>query len=285
MPVTSPRGSVTRIPDAPKSRAVVAIRLARVWTYNPGRRIGLPGGFGEVFEGRADDGSVVAVKKIRQVSPGLATGEIKVARRLMEVHPDHVIPILDAGHDAYSGDRYVVMPRAEESLQDRLMREGPLADTEAMAVLQDVLLGLHEMGGIVHGDLKPANVLFHEDRWKLADMGIARIVGEEPPEPAERMFVTEPYAAPEQWRFETATRATDVYAFGCLAYAVLTGAPPFLGPRQDDFCRQHLDETPRPLPASPAVRALVQMCLAKEAASRPSVETALILLDRAWAKS
>jgi serine/threonine protein kinase len=276
---------VTRIPDAHKSPTVVAIRLARVWTYDADRRIGLPGGFGEVFEGRGDDGAAVAVKKIRPVSPGLATGEIKVARRLMQVHPDHVIPILDAGHDVHSGERYLVMPLAEESLQDRLMREGPLADDEAMAVLQDVLLGLHEMSGIVHGDLKPANVLFHEERWKLADMGIARIIGEEPTQPAERMFVTEPYAAPEQWRFETATRATDVYAFGCLAYAVLTGAPPFPGPRQEDFCRQHLDGTPRALPASPPVRALVQMCLAKEAGSRPSVETALILLERAWAKS
>lgn len=271
--------------DTRSSPALVAIRLARVWTYDPAQRIGLPGGFGEVFDGQSDDGSPVAVKKIRPVSPGLATGEIKVARRLMEVHPDHVIPILDAGHDVHSGDRYIVMPRAEESLQDRLTREGPLADDEAMALLQDVLLGLHEMGGIVHGDLKPANVLFHEERWKIADMGIAHIIGEEPPQPAERMFVTEPYAAPEQWRFETPSRATDVYAVGCLAYAVLTGAPPFLGPRQQDFCRQHLHDTPRPLPASAPVRALVQMCLTKDPAFRPSVQTALVLLDRAWAKA
>jgi len=195
-----------------------------------------------------------------------------------------VIPVLDAGKDAETGFNFVVMPLAEESLQDVLDREGPLVDHDAMAVLRDVLLGLQEMKRIVHCDLKPANVLLHEKKWKLADMGIARHVDDAPSALSIRMFVSEGYAAPEQWRFETATHATDVYAFGCLAYAVLTGNPPYLGPSQEEYCVQHLKGTPRTLPASLAIRALVQMCLTKDRASRPSIDTAIVLLERAWGK-
>jgi serine/threonine-protein kinase len=265
-------------------RPRTTIRLSQVWTFNESRRIGTPGGFGEVFEGRGEDGIAVAVKRIRRVTPGLATGEIRIARTLMSRPTDHVIPILDAGKDAESGRNFVVMPRADESLQDLIDRDGPLVDEDAMTVLKDVLAGLQEMKRIVHGDLKPANVLRHEGRWKLADMGIARHVDDAPKALAVRMFVSEAYAAPEQWRFETPTRATDVYGFGCLAYAVLTGSPPFLGPSQEEYCVQHLKGAPRPLPASAAVRALVQMCLTKDRASRPSIDAAIVLLTRAWGK-
>lgn len=265
-------------------RPRTTICLNQTWTFNEAKRIGTPGGFGEVFEGRGEDKTPVAVKRIRRVTPGLATGEIRIARTLMSRPSEHVIPILDAGKDAATGHNFVVMPRADESLQDLIDRDGPLVDEDAMTVLSDVLTGLQEMKRIVHGDLKPANVLLHEGRWKLADMGIARHVDDEPASLSIRMFVSEAYAAPEQWRFETPTRATDVYAFGCLAYTVLTGSPPFVGPSQEEYCLQHLKASPRPLPAAPAVRALVQMCLTKDKASRPSVDTALVLLRRAWGK-
>lgn len=267
---------------SPTRRFPATLRLAREWAFDPARRIGTAGGFGDVFEGRGNDGMTVAVKRIKRVTPGLATGEVRVARALMKRATAHVIPVLDAGNDAETGHHFIVMPRADESLQDRLDREGALADEDAMSVLLDVLTGLVEMKNIVHGDLKPANVLLHEGNWKLADLGIARLLEEDPTSLPTGMFVSDAYAAPEQWRLQPATRATDVYGFGCLAYAVLTGDPPFPGPSQADYCRQHLKATPPPLPASPAIRALVQMCLTKERASRPAVDTALTLLRRAW---
>ena len=276
-PSTNPTTTPTRRPRT-------TIRLNRVWTFDESREIGAPGGFSEIFEGAGEDGSPVAVKRIRRVTPGLGTGEIRIARSLMSGPGAHVIPILDAGKDDESGNNFVIMPRADESLQDRIDRDGPLADEDAMSVLTDVLTGLQEMKRIVHGDLKPANVLLHEGRWKLADMGIARHIDDEPATLSTRMFVSEGYAAPEQWRFEPATRATDVYAFGCLTYTVLTGETPFLGPSQEEYCLQHLKATPRYLPASPAIRALVQMCLTKDKEARPSVDTALVLLKRAWGK-
>jgi len=267
---------------SPTAKPPKRLSLAREWTFDESRRIGSEGGFGDVFEGQSEDGTPVAVKRIRRVTPGLATGEVRVAKALMTRNTAHVIQVLDAGNDAHTGDHFIVMPRAEESLQDRLDRDGPMADEEAMDVLMQVLLGLQEMQGIVHGDLKPANVLFHEGRWQLADMGIARLLEDGPSSLATRMFVSDEYAAPEQWRLEPASRATDVYGFGCLAYAVLSGEPPFRGPSQEEYCAQHLKMTPRPLPASPAVQALVQMCLTKERAMRPSIDTVLVLLRRAW---
>ena len=268
-----------------KDSSISNLRLGREWSFDESRRIGAPGGFGDVYEGFGADGHSVAVKRIRPTTPVLAAGEIRVARALMLQPRDHVLPVLDAGTDLGSGHYFIVMPRAEESLQDRLDREGAMRDDEAMSVLSDVLFGLQDLDGIVHGDLKPANVLFHENRWKLADLGFARNSDEAPSNLSERMFVSDAYAAPEQWNLDAATRATDVYAFGCLAYAVLTGQPPFPGPRQRDYSAQHLEETPRELPASPPVRALVQMCLAKDRTSRPSIDTALVLLRRAWVKS
>ena len=265
-------------------RPPTTLQLSKAWTFRESRPIGTGGGFGDVFEGEGPDGEAIAVKRIRRVAPGLATGELKIARTLMTRPTDHVIPILDAGGDATGANYYIVMPLADGNLQERLDNEGPMVDEDAMAALQDVLSGLAEMGSIVHGDLKPANVLLHEGRWKLADMGISRSLDEAPSPSSTRMFVSAPYAAPEQWRFQAPTRATDVYAFGCLAYAVLTGEPPFLGPTKEDLCVQHLSAAPRPLPASPPVRALLQMCLAKDRALRPSVETALVLLRRAWGK-
>jgi serine/threonine-protein kinase len=57
-------------------------------------------------------------------------------------------------------------------------------------------------------------------------------------------FLSAPYASPEQWRGERVTKASDIYAFGCLIYALRTGRPPFSGPEQADYARQHLMETP-----------------------------------------
>ena len=257
--------------------------MTREWTFSESSRIGGQGGFSDVFEGEGSDGNKVAVKRIRRVAPGLATGEIRIAYLMMPHQNEHVIPFLDAGKDRETGDNFVVMPLAEESLEDLLDR-GPMTDEDAMRVLLDVLTGLKEMKHVVHGDVKPANVLLHEGKWKLADLGIARHVDDAPSSLNIRLFFSEAYGAPEQWRLETPTRATDVYAFGCLTYAVLSGIPPFLGPSQEAYCLQHLKATPPPLPASAAVRALAQMCLAKDRAARPSVDTASVLLKRAWGK-
>lgn len=83
------------------------------------------------------------------------------------------------------------------------------------------------------------------------------------------------YAAPEQWRSEHATAATDIYAFGIIAYELLSGNTPFLGP---DFKDQHLHLSPPPLhDINPQIESLVIACLLKASGARPS---ALEVLER-----
>jgi serine/threonine protein kinase len=74
-----------------------------------------------------------------------------------------------------------------------------------------------------------------------------------------------PYAAPEQFQFIHATSATDVYAVGCIGYALLTGRPPFDGPAEPDYCDQHLHADPPVLPdtVAPRLKTLLSMMLRK----------------------
>lgn len=268
----------------PIDRPLTAIRLAKEWALDETRSIGVEEDFVDILDGWASDGAPVTIRRILRKGSSLFKDEVTAARALMAEHPEHVLPILDAGTDAITGNHYIVMPSAEHCLSDRLNRDGPMVDEDAMAVLCDVLLGLNEMRDSIHGDLRPANVMFHESKWQLADLALARAMAARSAEaPSGRVF-SEPFAAPEQWRHEAASRATDVYAFGCLAYAVLTGRPPFHGPTRDDYRLQHLSEMPRALPAAAPVQALVQMCLNKIRGSRPSIDTALVLVRRAWSK-
>ena len=132
----------------------------------------------------------------------------------------------------------------------------------------------------MHRDLKPENVLWWRGAWHLADFGIARYA-EQTTSPDTRKFaMTAEYAAPEQWRFERATGATDVYALGIIAYELLSGSLPFPGPTWEDFYEQHLR---RPAPALDHVPAslagVVANCLMKEPDARPAPARLLGRLD------
>jgi hypothetical protein len=90
-----------------------------------------------------------------------------------------------------------------------------------------------------------------------------------------------PYAAPERWRYERATTATDVYALGVIAYELLSGSLPFSGPTWDDFRDQHLHRDPAPLNgASTLLAGLVDECLNKAPAARPRPANLLARLPR-----
>jgi serine/threonine-protein kinase len=94
--------------------------------------------------------------------------------------------------------------------------------------------------------------------------------------------MTWPYAAPEQWRHERATSATDMYAVGIIAHELLSGALPFSGPEEHDFRQQHLLDKPAPLSdVPPALEAIVEECLYKAQEARPSPGKVLALLSQA----
>lgn len=258
----------------------VRIRLPRgEWFFNPKRRLGPPGGFGEVFEGKDAEGQPVAVKRLKLTVGEAAHRELKIADELAGKAFQHVLAVLDSGEDAEAGGYYLVMPRAEGSLSDELAKRGILPPTESVNILMQIAEGLREAETVVHRDLKPGNVLFHDGRWKIADFGIARFVEDATSANTVRGFLSAPYAAPEQWLGQHATHATDVYALSCVAYALLTGSPPFRGPSTPDYMRQHTSDTPPPLgDADPRLRAIISAGLRKPQAGRPLIERVISVL-------
>lgn len=258
---------------------MVRIQLERsAWTYDVGRPLGKPGGFGAVFAGASEDGSSVAIKRLHLTREAAGHREMEMAAALARRDLRHVLPVLDWGADLDTGAYYVVMPLAEGSLAQAVRSGAP--EAEALDVLAQIANGLAELPDIVHRDLKPDNVLRHEGRWKLADFGIARFVEESTSANTLKECLSAYYAAPEQWNLQRATAATDVYALGCIAYALLTGAPPFSGRTLDELRNKHLSEAPPPLPGSPRLRALVSASLKKSPGVRPSVSRVIAELGQ-----
>jgi len=246
------------------------------WEYDPGQPLGEPGGFATVYLGRSQDGTEVAVKVIsgtlpggRRLHPKLQEREAEIAAKLRGADAAHLIHLLDVGR--LGNDLLIVMELAETSLAS-LLTEG-LLELEALAVLRDVAAGLRELhqAGIIHRDLKPSNVLRHEGVWKLADFGIARDESVGTGSPTFIGWGTPAYMAPELWEGRSPSVKTDLYALGCVAYELLTGRPPFPGPDEDSFRRQHQLEPPPTLDEAlnPALRSLLTRLLSKDPADRP----------------
>lgn len=258
----------------------VRIRLPRgEWFYEPQRRLGPPGGFGEVFEGQDASGQAVAVKRLSLTVGDAAHRELKIADELAGKVLQHSLAVFDSGEDSEGGGYFVVMPRAEGSLADELKKRGMFNEKEATEILGQIAEGLKEVEFLVHRDLKPGNILFHDGRWKIADFGIARFVEDATSSKTVRDFLSAQYAAPEQWLGEHATHATDVYALSCIAYVLLRGEPPFLGPTQADFQRQHTLQTPPPLTGVDSrLRAIFSAGLRKPQTGRPPIDRVISVL-------
>jgi len=249
------------------------VQLGQEWIL--GEVIG-GGGFGKVYSAKSADHESAVVKLVPK-APGaereLLFVELGEAR--------NVVPIIDRGETEDSWA--LVMPRAEKSLRQHLSETpGPLSMAEAVTILTDIADALADLDGrVVHRDLKPENVLLLNGHWSLADFGISRYAeATTAPDTRKHMF-TAAYAAPEQWRSEHATNATDVYAFGVIAYELLAGTRPFAGPQMHDFREQHLHVDPVPLGNVPSLlAALVDECLYKAPGARPSASAIVARLAR-----
>ena len=248
---------------------MISIKLPTgTFEYDPEKPLGRPGGFGQVFSGKSPSGEEIAVKKFHQDAAGLAHRELKIAEELRGRAFEHVVPFIDAGEDAQTGGYFVVMPKADGNLQDRIDTGGPLAPTEIASILLQVAKGLIEVDILVHRDLKPGNILYHEGKWKIADFGISRFYEEATASNTLKLCRSDLYAAPEQWMGERATHASDVYALGCIAFFMLTGAPPFVEDPQNEHLHARVPEFSCP---EPRLIMLVNMCLLKVSTARPSL--------------
>lgn len=246
-------------------------------TWTLGERIG-DGGFGHVYAAKSAEVESAVAKLVPKL-PG-AERELLFADDLTGVR--NVVPIIDRGE---TEDAWVlVMPRAERSLRNELVKAGgPLGITEVVAILSDIVTALVDLEGhVVHRDLKPENILLLHGHWCLADFGISRYVEATTAPDTRKYSMTWEYAAPEQWQHKRATSASDMYTVGVIAYELLSGARPFVGPEEHDFRKQHLLDSPallRDIP--PALAAIVAECLYKAHEARPSPGKVLDLLPQA----
>ena len=249
------------------------IKLGSVWTI--GDRIGDPSGFGEVYVATDESGFPCAAKFI-PISP---RSKRELDFDFLSGSPN-VVPVVDKG--ATATHYVIVMPLAEESLFGHLVKHGPRLDVRpAVRILTDVARGLASLEpSVVHRDLKPANILLLDGNWSIGDFGIARLADAETGTFTQKHLMSAAYAAPEQWRMEHTTNRTDVYSLGVIAYEVLGGQRPFIGPSWEEFREQHLNMTPPRLDTRyPALDAIVHDCLRKSPGSRPTPSNLLERLD------
>jgi serine/threonine protein kinase len=253
----------------------VVVRLTRDWQL--GQRIG-GGGFGEVFEATA--GTEQAAVKLVPKAPG-ADRELLFVDLPAAVN---VVPILDSGEHADSWA--IVMPLATRSLRQELDQVGALAVGTAVRVLTDIVAGLASLdGSVVHRDLKPENILLLGDSWCLADFGISRYAEATTAPDTHKFSMSPPYAAPERWRSERATAATDIYSVGIMAHELLAGSRPFDG-SIDELREKHLHAEPPVLEGVPSpLGALIDEMLYKAPGARPPASNALARLARAASAS
>lgn len=253
------------------------------WRYDPASPLGKPGGFGAVFRGLSQADEPVAIKRLHLGAADAAHRELTIARDLSGRTLENVLPILDAGQDADTDGYFIVMPVAECNLDEHLTRAGRVDEATAIDILQQIASGLESASHIVHRDLKPANVLLYQGRWNIADFGIARFVEESTSAQTLKECLSPQFAAPEQWRYEHATPATDVYALGCIAHVLLSGCTPFQG-SVAELQAKHLGEAPPQITMGSAqLQTLISMMLRKSQSSRPSLARVRSVLRQAAA--
>jgi serine/threonine-protein kinase len=252
------------------------MRLKLTSEWDIGERIG-GGGFGEIYAATSPDHrNLSAVAKLVRKAPG---GQ----RELLFVSLDgvrNVIPAIDSGD---TEDHWViVMPRAEKSLRHYIDElAAPIDVPSGVLILLDIVSALADLDGkVVHRDLKPENILLLNGKWCLADFGISRYAEATTAPDTQKYALSPPYSAPERWRGERSSIATDIYSLGVIMFELFSNALPFTGPYLHDFRAQHLHADPPTLSRGPvALKALTGECLYKAPGARPGPANILARLE------
>ena len=213
------------------------------------------------------------------------------ATTVAEIDNEHIVEIHDFGRTPDSR-LYLAMELLEgETLDAVLARDKQLSVERAADVLIQVgeaLMEAHAIG-YVHRDLRPRNIYLAVRRGKanfikLLDFGLAKLVETEGQAASTSLGMTfgDPrYMSPEQARGDRIDRRADIYQLGCVAYEMLTGAPPFGGNRVFDILTKQVTEAPQPLPTRrPGVplwmEAAVTKMLAKDPENRFATTTRMV---------
>jgi serine/threonine protein kinase len=261
----------------------------RLGPYRIEGRLG-QGGMGIVFRARHDDGRTVALKVLRDelaADDGYRQRLAHEARAAAEVDHPNLAPVLEAGEA--DGRLYLAVRYVDgRSLAERLAVGGRLAVGELVRLAADVAAGLDALHrrGIVHRDVKPANILLAADGTAvLGDFGLAKSRAWTVLTRTGQVLGTPDYLAPEVIRGEPATPLSDLYGLGCVLFECLAGASPFAGRGVLRVGMAHLQEEPGDPAAGrgdvpPALAWTVRQALAKDPADRPPSAVALARMLR-----
>ncbi len=237
---------------------------------------------------------------VKVLFPELARDEAFVerfrreARAAASLNHHNIVSVYDFGDD--EGSWFIVMEYVEgRTLRDIIRAEGPMGPARAVELASEVAAALvaAHAHGIIHRDVKPANVLIASTAAtvKVADFGIARAAN-------ARQGLTMPgtvlgtatYLSPEQAQGAEVDFRSDIYSLGMVLYEMLAGRPPFMGDSPVAVAYKQLSETAPP-PSThnsqvpPALDAIVMKAMAKDPAARQAtaeqIREELLAVDRA----
>ena len=228
---------------------------------------------------RAFDPMIGRSVAIKLFPPALANGEgrarfLKEARVVGQISHPSIVALHDMGIDESSSTPYLVMEYVEGQPLERMLDKGSIPFPRACAWIGDVAsaLSLAHRKGIIHGDVKPANILVSDDgRIKLTDFGMARLASRDMKDTP--LLGTPAYWCPEQILGKPQDARSDIFSLGVVLYEMITGNRPFDADSLQGMCARIMSSTPLPPsqtnPSLPAgLNELVLACMEKDPARR-----------------
>jgi hypothetical protein len=217
----------------------------------------------------------VAIKVIadeRAADPGFRERFEREARLAASVDHPNVVPVYAAGEE--EGHLYIAMRFVAGTDLDRLLRrDGPVPYRRAAEIVRQVAEALDaaHAAGLVHRDVKPANVLLSGDHVYLGDFGLTRAIDADArlTDTDDRLGTVD-FMSPEQLRGRRTDARSDVYALGCLLYALLVGTPPFHRATAAATVSAHLEAALPHLPTGLGVPSEFDAVLARALAKDPA---------------
>ncbi|MCB0165679.1 MAG: protein kinase [Anaerolineae bacterium] len=220
--------------------------------YQLFKKIG-EGGLAEVYQAQDMSlGRSVAVKVLRVQytrDPAFLVNFHREAQSAAKLSNPYIVAVYDFGQ--FNNRPYIVMEWVPGfDLRTILNNQGKIPVEQAVEFTIQVCsaVGTAHRAGLVHGDLKPGNILITPNKQaKVADFGLARALGESAMDEGEVVWGTPAYFAPEQASGDRVLPATDVYAIGIILYEMLSGRVPFVGVDDQDVARKQIYEAHIPV--------------------------------------